>query len=122
MRVPTWAPFRLQFYFNGHNYLASLLRKNRIKFTLIDNVFTYISDFDKAQKISKNLSVKDIHDKLDKYSKKLCPVIKHFEVSYQWNIMQAEPKVGEAHMQRILFLNVNRIGLRLKPTPFSQLF
>jgi hypothetical protein len=27
LRVPTWAPFRLQFYFNGHHYLASLLQK-----------------------------------------------------------------------------------------------
>jgi len=23
LRVPTWCPFRLQFYFNGHNWLAS---------------------------------------------------------------------------------------------------
>lgn len=28
MRVPTWSPFRLQFYFNGHNLLASKLDSN----------------------------------------------------------------------------------------------
>ena len=27
LRVPTWAPFRLQFYFNGHNWLARRLQK-----------------------------------------------------------------------------------------------
>ena len=27
LRVPTWAPFRLQFYMNGHNLLASKLQK-----------------------------------------------------------------------------------------------
>lgn len=27
LRVPTWAPFRLQFYFNGHNWLASQLKQ-----------------------------------------------------------------------------------------------
>ena len=27
LRVSTWSPFRLQFYFNGHNWLASQLRK-----------------------------------------------------------------------------------------------
>lgn len=27
LRVPTWAPFRLQFYMNGHNLLAYKLRK-----------------------------------------------------------------------------------------------
>jgi hypothetical protein len=30
LRVPTWAPFRLQFYFNGHNQLASVLREHGI--------------------------------------------------------------------------------------------
>ena len=29
LRVPTWAPFRLQFYCNGHNWLAAP-RKNRL--------------------------------------------------------------------------------------------
>ena len=27
VRVPTWLPFRLQMYFNGHNWLASRLRR-----------------------------------------------------------------------------------------------
>src|SRR2546421_12890286 len=27
LRVPTWAPFRLQFYCNGHNWLAGQLRQ-----------------------------------------------------------------------------------------------
>ena len=27
LRVPTWAPFRLQFYFNGHHHLAGLLHQ-----------------------------------------------------------------------------------------------
>jgi hypothetical protein len=27
VRVPTWLPFRLQIYFNGHNWLASRLRR-----------------------------------------------------------------------------------------------
>ncbi len=29
LRVPTWCPFRLQFYFNGHNWLASQLKRTR---------------------------------------------------------------------------------------------
>jgi hypothetical protein len=27
VRVPTWAPFRLQVYFNGHGWLARQLRQ-----------------------------------------------------------------------------------------------
>ncbi len=90
MRVPTWAPFRLQFYFNGHNLLASKLRKKRIKFQLIDNAFVYISNFIKAQNLANNFSVEEIHKKLDKYAKKLCPIIKHFNQYYHWSNMQTE--------------------------------
>jgi len=49
LRVPTWAPFRLQFYCNGHNLLASALNKKNIDFQMLDNVFVHIDDFDKAQ-------------------------------------------------------------------------
>ena len=38
VRVPTWCPFRLQIYFNGHNWLAATLNQQNINFTLIDNV------------------------------------------------------------------------------------
>ena len=31
LRVPTWAPFRLQFYYNGHNELAAKLKKKGIQ-------------------------------------------------------------------------------------------
>jgi hypothetical protein len=39
VRVPTWLPCRLQIYFNGHSWLASVLRKRKIDFTLLDNAF-----------------------------------------------------------------------------------
>jgi hypothetical protein len=34
VRVPTWLPWRLQIYFNGHNWLAAQLRKRNIDFEL----------------------------------------------------------------------------------------
>jgi hypothetical protein len=39
VRVPTWCPFRLQIYFNGHGWLAAQLRQRGIEFTLIENGF-----------------------------------------------------------------------------------
>ena len=51
MRVPTWSPFRLQFYMNGHNLLASKLDKKGIEYEMIDNAFIHISDFETAQKL-----------------------------------------------------------------------
>lgn len=45
LRVPTWAPFRLQFYYNGHNQLAAKLNKKGIGFKLLDNCFVRIDKF-----------------------------------------------------------------------------
>jgi hypothetical protein len=39
IRVPTWARFPVQFYFNGHNWLANRILPKGIGFTLADNAF-----------------------------------------------------------------------------------
>jgi hypothetical protein len=39
LRVPIWAPFRLQFYCNGHNWLARRLTAEGIGYTMADNAF-----------------------------------------------------------------------------------
>jgi len=44
VRVPTWAPFRLQVYFNGHHWLAQRLVKAGIPFEMADNAFLSIAD------------------------------------------------------------------------------
>jgi hypothetical protein len=90
VRVPTWCPFRLQIYFNGHNWLASELKNCNTDYTLIDNAFTNIDSFTIAQKLSNSLSPEVIHKRLDNFAKKYCPVIKHFGLHYHWSIMQAE--------------------------------
>jgi len=52
IRVPIYCPFRLLFYFNGHNRLAAGLKKTGINFTSIDNAFSHIDNFAQAQEIS----------------------------------------------------------------------
>ena len=61
IRVPTWCPFKLQIYINGHNILANELDRHNIKYTMFDNAFDYIEDFEKAQEICDNLDIKKIH-------------------------------------------------------------
>jgi len=90
LRVPTWAPFRLQFYFNGHNLLANQLSKSNIDFTLLDNVFTDISNFKRAQSKADRFPVRSIKNVLRRYAREFCPVVRHFSSSYDWSIMQAE--------------------------------
>ena len=90
IRVPTWCPFKLQIYINGHNILANELDKKNIKYTMLDNSFDYIENFDIAQQISDDIDIKKIHRRLDELSKRYCPVISHFNQVYHWSIMQAE--------------------------------
>jgi len=90
VRVPTWCPFKLQIYINGHNILANELNRNNIKYTMLDNAFDYVEDFEKTQEICDDIDIKKIHKQLDTLSKKYCPVISHFGQVYHWSIMQAE--------------------------------
>ena len=90
MRVPTWAPFRLQFYFNDHNRLAIKLREAGIGFSLVDNAFVDIENFERAQEISDRLTVGPLHRLLDRLAQTYCPVIGHFDSGYHWSLMQVE--------------------------------
>ena len=90
LRVPTWSPFRLQFYFNGHNYLATQLENRRVEYQLIDNAFVDIADFGKAQKLADSFRVDRLHGRLKRLAFTYCPVIRHFSSNYHWSIMQLE--------------------------------
>jgi hypothetical protein len=90
VRVPTWCPFRLQIYFNGHNWLASKLRKKHVAFSLVDNAFDEIDDYTQAQNLADSLSIKELHKKLDRFAQTYCPVHTSFQQVYHWSIMQAE--------------------------------
>jgi DNA-binding MarR family transcriptional regulator len=87
--VPTWAPFRLQFYFNGHNALAAMLNKKGIGYSLLDNAFVQCDDWKAAQALADRLKPEMIHRILDRAARKYCPVIKYFRPCY-WNLMQVE--------------------------------
>ena len=55
-RVPTWCPFRLQFYFNGHNLLAVKLSGQSIGYELRENAFLKIDDLKKKLKVYRIIS------------------------------------------------------------------
>ena len=90
VRVPTWCPFRLQIYFNGHGWLAAQLGKKGIAFTLLDNAFSAMADWGKAQQLADNLNVRKLHKRLNEFARRFCPAIRHFPVEYHWSIMQVE--------------------------------
>ena len=90
LRVPTWSPFRLQFYCNGHNWLASHLRQHEIDFVQHDNAFLQIDDFGRANELAAALDVTHLHAKLDQFAQYYCPVVSHLNLVYSWSLMQVE--------------------------------
>ena len=90
LRVPTWAPFRLQFYFNGHQHLAATLRRRGVACTLADNAFVEIADWALAQRLADEMSVQDLHQAMDRAVAAYCPVAGTLETAYHWSLMQVE--------------------------------
>ena len=90
LRVPTWCLFRLQFYCNGHSWLARALTAAGIKFSLADNAFVRIEDIERAQALADAMRPDELHRRLDRYAKHFCPVTDVFGQAYHWSLMQVE--------------------------------
>jgi len=71
VRVPTWLPFKLQIFFNGHTWLSNELTRKNIGHQMMDNAFITIGDWGKAQKMSDNLSVKTLQQKTKRICRKI---------------------------------------------------
>jgi len=94
LRAPTWAPFRLQFYCNGHSWLARRLAAEGIGFTAADNAFVRIDNWTRAQELADGFSPDRLHRVLDHYAALCCPVLdvfaQVFAQVYPWSLMQVE--------------------------------
>jgi hypothetical protein len=90
LRVPTWCPFRLQFYCNGHGWLARRLTASGIGFTPADNAFLRIDDWARAQAFADAFRPEQLHRVLDRYAEQCCPVLATFDQRYHWSLMQVE--------------------------------
>jgi hypothetical protein len=90
LRVPTWCPFRLQFYFNGHAWLAAKLKARTIQFEMMDNAFAHIADYKVANQLANELDADSLHQRLNALAHLYCPVVTELNLSYHWSIMQAE--------------------------------
>ena len=91
LRVPTWAPFGLQFYCNGHSALARSLEREGIEFVREDNAFLRIADPARAQALADAFNPEQLHRRLKRYAHWLCPVADVFaQDDWHWSIRQAE--------------------------------
>ena len=90
VRVPTWSPFRLQFYFNGHGWLAARLREKGLDYQMLDNAFLSIEDFERAQELADEFPLLELMMTLTRYAREVCPAAETFGTGYRWTIKQAE--------------------------------
>jgi hypothetical protein len=59
LRVPTWCPFRLQFYCNGHGWLG---------YSMADNAVLRIDNLGRAQELADTFSPEQLHRILDHHA------------------------------------------------------
>jgi len=90
LRIPTWAPFRLQFCCNGHDWLERQMRLAGIRFKKADNCFTHVSDFAAAQALLKHFEPQRLHRMLDQLAARWVAVHGRFGQSLHWSVYQAE--------------------------------
>jgi hypothetical protein len=90
VRVPTKAPFKVVFYYNGHNWLENKLVNNSIHFQKIDNAFLLIDNFNEAQKICNKIRIPDLHQALNILIKRFCPLPKEWNLNFNFTISQVE--------------------------------
>jgi hypothetical protein len=89
-RVPTWAPFRAQVYFNGHNWLANQLRAQGQTVRTEDNAIVSVSDWATAQKVADAFDVTALQERLDALAQRFCPFLAELDMHYHWSLMQVE--------------------------------
>jgi hypothetical protein len=121
LRVPTWAPFRLQFYCNGHSWLARQLTAEGIGFTAADNVFIRIDDWQRAQDLADRLSPDRLHLVLDRYAAQCCPVLDVFRQELPaWSRRRSRSSLaGFVHLESLL--HARRRTRRRKRSAFRAL-
>jgi hypothetical protein len=90
--IQTWFPMVMQVYVNGHEWLARKLDQHGIGNTLVDNVFIDVDALQRAQAFSDRLASLDWPKRLDRYARKINPLLGDLiaDQSYSWVTAQAE--------------------------------
>ena len=94
IKIQTWFPYNVQVYINGHEYLRKRLEKNNIGYNMFNNSFSYLEDFEKAQKLADGILNEKISDSFDGLIEKINPLLQNIKEklnhSYYWCIDQCE--------------------------------
>lgn len=92
VRLQTWAPFTLQVYVNGHNWLAHQLSRLGVGFVQRDNAFLELDDPAQAQAQADRFARLHWPSILGRYARRINPLLGKELASYHvhWVVDQAE--------------------------------
>jgi hypothetical protein len=92
VRIPTWFPFTIQIYLNGHEWLARKMDCHGIKYRKLDNAFLWIEDPQRAQRFSNRFAKKKWPCILQAIAYRFNPLLKELfkPMDYSWVVEQAE--------------------------------
>jgi hypothetical protein len=90
VKICTVAPFVSKLYFNGHGLLETKLKNENIAYQRVENAFTYIEDYKRAQELSDKIRVEDIHQVCDILMNRYCPLPEEWELKWSYTIEQVE--------------------------------
>jgi hypothetical protein len=92
VRLQTWAPFTLQVYVNGHDWLAQQLVRLGMGFVLKHNAFTQLDDPVKTQRQADRFARLDWTKILSRYAHRVNPLLRKDFACYKlrWVVDQAE--------------------------------
>ncbi len=92
VRVQTWAPFTIQVYVNGHDYLARQMVRLGLKFQQQDNAFVQLEHPQRAQSLANKFARLSWPSILNAYANKVNPLRRDVlqKQSYYWVTDQAE--------------------------------
>ena len=92
VRIPTWFPFTMQIYLNGHEWLARKMDHAGIRHKKLENAFLWIENPQRVQRLSNNLAKKNWPRVLTEFARRFNPLLKDLlqPMGYYWITEQAE--------------------------------
>ncbi len=92
VRIPTWFPFAVQVYLNGHESLARKMDRYGIRHRKLDNAFLWIEDPQRAQRFADNFVKKNWPRILSAMARRVNPLMHDLlsGMNYYWVCDQAE--------------------------------
>lgn len=92
VRRPTWFPFTMQVYVNGHEWLARRMKRLRMTFRRLDNAFVSIGRPERADRLAKDFARLDWPAELDRFAQRFNPLLRDVlhPMQYYWVTDQAE--------------------------------